>query len=292
MCELVTAPAADQRTVGNGDTLGQRFLAAVIFLPALWIVTWQGGPYFMLTVALMVFFGSREFFGMLEAKGLRPSTVAGIVCCLALVFYSWFREGIYHDLVLAGSVLTLMVLELRHRTVDSAATHIGTTLFALLYVGWLGSHLVLLREMPRLTGMDYAMGANFVYLAVVYTWGSDTGAYVIGKLLGRRPLLARVSPKKSLEGSLGGLAFAALGGWIAHMTFANSFIGPVTAILLGVVVAAVGQFGDMVESLLKRDLEFKDSDTILPGHGGVLDRFDSLMFSVPVVYYALKFFLI
>ena len=288
----MTAPAADPRTSAKGDTLSQRFLAAAIFLPALWIVTWKGGPFFMLTVGLMVFFGSREFFGMLEAKGLRPSSIAGIVCCLALVFYSWFREGVYLDVVLALAVLLLMVLELRHRSVEAAVAHIGATIFALLYVGWLGSHLVLLRELPRLSGMDYSLGADFVFLAGVYTWGCDTGAYVVGKAIGRRPLLARVSPNKSVEGAIGGLVFAGIGGWVAQATFAGDFLEPVTAIVLGVGVAAVGQFGDMVESLLKRDLEFKDTDTILPGHGGVLDRFDSLIFSVPVLYYALKFFLI
>lgn len=292
MCELVSVSAADSRAPVKGDSLAARVLAAVIFLPALWIVTWRGGPYFMLTVGLMVFFGSREFFGMLEAKGLRPSSITGIGCALALVFYAWFRQGIYHDLVLAAGLLLLMVLELRHQTTDKAVAHIGATVLALLYVGWLGSHLVLLRELPRLAGTDYAMGADFVFLAVVYTWGSDTGAYLIGRTFGRRPLLARVSPKKSREGALGGLLFAAIGGWIAHMTFAQEFLGPVTAILLGLLVASAGQFGDMVESLLKRGLEVKDSASILPGHGGVLDRFDSLFFAVPVVYYTLKFFLV
>lgn len=292
MSDLVSSPAADSRTAVRGDTLAARFLAAVIFLPALWIVTWRGGPYFMLTVGLMVFFGSKEFFGMLEAKGLKPSSVTGILCALALVFYAWYRQGIYHDLVLAAGTLLLMALELRHRTIEKAVAQIGSTILALIYVGWLGSHLVLLRELPSLAGMDYSMGADFVYLAVVYTWGCDTGAYIVGKTLGRRPLLARVSPKKSREGAIGGLAFAALGGWIAHLTFAGEFIGASTAIGLGIVVAAAGQFGDMVESLLKRDLEVKDSASILPGHGGVLDRFDSLFFAVPVVYYALKFFLV
>jgi phosphatidate cytidylyltransferase len=290
--ELVAAPDSRAPAPPKADSLGARFLMAVCFLPALWIVTWQGGAYFMLTIALMVFFGSRELYGMLEASGLRPSSIAGMGCALGLVFYAWFRDGVYLDLVLALSVLLLMVLELRHRTVEDAAKHIGTTILALLYVGWFGSHFVLLREMPRLSGMDYSFGADFVFLAVVYAWGSDTGAYVIGKAIGKRPLLARVSPKKSIEGALGGLFFAALGGYIAHLTFAGEFLGPVTAVVLGVVVATVGQFGDMVESLLKRDLAFKDSAAILPGHGGVLDRFDSLFFAVPVTYYALKFFLI
>jgi phosphatidate cytidylyltransferase len=289
--ELVAAPKPRAEAQGTADSLGARFLMAVCFLPALWIVTWHGGPYFMLTIALMVFFGSRELYGMLEASGLRPSSIAGMGCALTLVFYAWFRDGIYLDLVLALSILLLMVLELRHRSVEDAAKHIGTTVLALLYVGWLGSHFVLLREMPRLAGMDYSMGADFVFLAVVYTWGSDTGAYVVGKAIGKRPLLPRVSPNKSREGAVGGLAFAAIGGYLAHLTFASEFLGPVTAVVLGVVVAAVGQLGDMVESLLKRDLAFKDSAAILPGHGGVLDRFDSLFFTVPLTYYALKFFL-
>ncbi len=288
--ELVTAPAAESTPVTKQDSLAHRVLAAVIFLPALWIVTDRGGPFFMITVSLVVLFGSREFFGMLEARGLRPSSIAGIVCGLALVLAAWFRQGLYHELVLAGGVLLLMVLELRHRTFDKAVAHIGATILALLYVGWLGSHLVLLRELPRLSGTDYALGADYVFLAVVYTWGCDTGAYVIGRTFGRHSLLERVSPNKSREGAIGGLVFAAIGGYIAHLTFASEFLGPVTAVVLGIVVATAGQFGDMVESLIKRDLAVKDSAAILPGHGGVLDRFDSLFYAAPVLYYALKFY--
>jgi phosphatidate cytidylyltransferase len=290
--ELLATSATGSPTARNADSLAARALAAVIFLPALWIVTWRGGPYFMLTVGLVVFFGSREFFSMLEARGLRPSSIAGIGCGLGLVFYAWFRQGIYHDVALAAGLFLLMVLELRHQTVEKAVAHIGTTVFALLYVGWLSSHLVLLRELPRLTGVDYAMGADFVFLVIVYTWGCDTGAYLIGRSFGRRKLLARVSPKKSIEGAVGGLVFAGIGGYVAHLTFASEFLGPVTGVVLGLVVSTAGQFGDMVESLLKRDLAFKDSAAILPGHGGVLDRFDSLFFAVPVLYYALKFFVI
>jgi phosphatidate cytidylyltransferase len=290
--ELVATSATSPPTAAKADTLAARTFAAVIFLPALWIVTWRGGPYFMLTVGLVVFFGSKEFFSMLEMRGLRPSSIAGIGCGLGLVFYAWFRHGVYHDVALAGGLFLLMVLELRHQTVEKAVAHIGTTVFALLYVGWLSSHLVLLRELPRPAGLDYAMGADFVYLAIVYTWGCDTGAYLIGRRFGRRRLLARVSPNKSIEGAIGGLVFAGVGGYIAHLTFASEFLGPVTGVVLGIAVSGAGQFGDMVESLLKRDLAFKDSAAILPGHGGVLDRFDSLFFAVPVLYYALKFFVI
>jgi phosphatidate cytidylyltransferase len=107
-------------------------------------------------------------------------------------------------------------------------------------------------------------------------------------LIGRTPLLPRVSSKKTWEGAFGGVLFAALAGWIASQTFAPYLDAP-RAIAVGGLVSLVGLLGDLFESMLKRDAEVKDTSRIIPGHGGVLDRFDSLLFTVPLIYYFLKF---
>ena len=127
-----------------------------------------------------------------------------------------------------------------------------------------------------------------MFLAFAVTWAADTGAYLVGSLLGRRPLLPRVSRHKTWEGAVGGVVFAALAGWVASVTFAP-YLLPAWGIALGAVAALVGLLGDLFESMLKRDAEIKDTSRVIPGHGGVLDRFDSLLFTVPLIYYVLKF---
>jgi len=157
-----------------------------------------------------------------------------------------------------------------------------------VYVAYLGSHLVLLRELPLQIDRPYELGARFVFLAFAVTWASDTGAYVVGSLIGKRPLLPRVSRSKTWEGAVGGVVFAALAGYLASITFA-SFLPPLWAVALGAMCSVIGLLGDLFESMLKRDAEIKDTSQIIPGHGGVLDRFDSLLFTVPLIYYFLKF---
>ena len=174
---------------------------------------------------------------------------------------------------------------------EEAVFHISTTIFGVLYVGWLSTHFILLRELPRVVGLDYSMGANFVFLAIALTWGSDTGAYAVGSLIGKTPLFPRVSPKKSREGAIGGFCFSLLAAWICQRTFASYMTLPM-AMWLGALASIAGMTGDLVESLMKRDSQVKDSATFIPGHGGCLDRFDSLFFSVPLIYYFHKFFVL
>lgn len=273
------------------DGLGTRVAVSLLFLPCLGIITWRGDLHFLFIVNLVIFFGLLEFYRLLEFKGFRPAKVVGTVCGLAISWYAYFRTGLYGNFLLAGALLVLMTLELTRKSVEQAVVQISTTIFGVLYVGWLGSHLVLLRELPRLAGLDYAMGAHFVYLTILITWGCDTGAYLIGRSLGRTKLFPRVSPKKSREGAVGGLVFGVLAAVGAQQTFAVFLTLP-TAVALGAIGAIAGQTGDMVESLMKRDLDVKDSASLLPGHGGALDRFDSLFFSAPLIYYSLKFFVI
>ena len=146
----------------------------------------------------------------------------------------------------------------------------------LAYVGLLGAHLVLLREL--------AEGRDWVYLTVFATFAVDTAAYAVGRTVGRRKLAPRISPGKTVEGTLGGLA-----GGFAMVLLLNYFLGirleaalivPLAALL---PVAAV--LGDLAESILKRGMQVKDASSLIPGHGGLLDRFDSLLFTFPVVYY-------
>jgi len=244
---------------------------------------------FLLLVDLMVVCGLREFYLLMEARGYRPYKMIGMLCGLLMTWYV-YRGGAALSLLLTGTMMVVMISELFRRDMAHSLIHISVTVFGVLYVGWLGSHLVMLRELPHvLEGVPYSFGLRAVGLVAVVTWANDTCAYLVGVAIGSRPLLRRVSPKKSVEGAIGGLLGAAGAGFVAAHTF-GSFLSPVEGTLLGIFGGVLAQLGDMVESLLKRDAGIKDSATLLPGHGGVLDRFDSLLFTAPLFYYYLRFF--
>ncbi len=273
----------------QGESLRLRILSGAVFVPILILLAERGGLVYLGFVLLFVFLGLVEFYRLLAAKGERPYRTLGVVAGLLLVIYVYFRLGIHANMLLTLVLLLSMAIEL-FRSDNRGAVHaIGGTLFGVFYVAWLGSHLVFLRELPRLAGIDYAAGARFVLFLFLCAWGCDSGAYLMGRFLGRHPLLSRVSPKKSLEGATGGLLAGGLLGLAGGATFVP-LLGPGWGFLLGVLVAVSGQVGDLVESLLKRDAACKDSAATLtiPGHGGVLDRFDSILFAAPVLYYALR----
>jgi len=263
----------------------------LVFVPCMWQITRHGDLQFLFLVDLIIFTGLLEFYQLLEHKGFRPSKSVGIFCALALSWYAFFRSGVYGNFLLALALLLLMTVALVRRSVEQAVLHISVTIFGVLYVGWLGSHLVMLRELPRLAGLDYDLGARFVFLGVLLTWSADTGAYLIGRKLGRTPLFPRVSPRKSREGALGGLLVALGMGVVAQQTFADYLDLPM-ALWLALLATVAGTAGDLVESLMKRDSQIKDSGRLIPGHGGSLDRFDSMLFSMPLIYYFHKFFVI
>jgi phosphatidate cytidylyltransferase len=232
-----------------------------------------------------------EFYGMMGAKGIKPYKAIGILSGLALSWYVYFQNGVYANLFLTLALLAIMTLELTRRDGRDAIYHVSTTVLGVLYVAFLASHLIRLRELPLAVGLDYSTGSSFVFLAFIVTWSCDTGAYFVGTLLGKRPLLPRVSEKKTLEGAVGGLVFAVAGALLAKYWF-SGYLGLWQAVVLGVAAGLVCQIGDLVEAMIKRDAAVKVTSGLIPGHGGVLDRFDGLFFTVPLLFYYLKFFVL
>lgn len=269
-------------------TTFRRVAVGVVFIPAFVALTRAGGFAFLGFVDLVILLGMLEFYGMMRKKGIQPYRGIGVLCGLTLSTYVFFRSGLYANFFLTFVVIALMGLELTRKDSRLAVYHVSTTVFGVIYVAFLASHMVLLRELPRLVEQPYELGASFVFFAFAVTWASDTGAFAVGRLFGRTPLLTRVSRNKTWEGAFGGVAFAGLAGWAASQTFAPYLDAP-RAIAVGGLASLVGLLGDLFESMLKRDAEVKDSGRIIPGHGGVLDRFDSLLFTVPLIYYFLKF---
>jgi phosphatidate cytidylyltransferase len=265
-----------------------RVAASVVFIPCFVIITNAGGYHFLLLMNALIFVGMWEFYQITEAKGIRPYKLIGIFCGVVLSWYVFFRNGIYANLFLTLVLLTLMCLELTRRENKMAITHIATTILGVIYIAFLGSHLIMLREYPFSMNLDYGLGASFVFLAFILTWAGDTGAYIVGSIVGKRPLIPRISKNKTREGSVGGLVFSIAAAIIAKETFA-SYLLLWHALVLGLLAGIVGQLGDLFESLIKRDANMKDASEMIPGHGGVLDRFDSLLFTSPLIYYFVRF---
>ncbi|MBI1796873.1 MAG: phosphatidate cytidylyltransferase [Candidatus Eisenbacteria bacterium] len=263
-----------------------RVASAVLFLPVLVLLARAGGFAFWAFVAVQVTLGLIEFYRMMRGIGLRPSRRLGIVAALGLLWVCWRPDTPHVGFLATFALLLVLALELRRPEAHRRVEDIAVTSFGVLYVGWLSAHLVLLRELPWRAGTAYAQGAAFVLLAFFLAWSCDSAAYLVGRLIGRTRPWARISPGKSLEGNVAGLAAAVAAAFIARRWFAP-FLGVADAAALGVLVGLFAQVGDLVESLLKRDTAHGVSSDLIPGHGGVLDRFDSLYFAAPVVYYYL-----
>jgi len=268
-----------------GADIVPRVLVILVGVPVVVLAALQGGLVFRLLIGVLILLGLREFIAMTEAKGYAPYKLlclaAGLCCAWAGV-----SGGARLPLVLTVTAVLAMVIELFRKEMRHPLVHIGNTLLGALYVGWLGSFIVQLRELPSPPGVDYDLGLRALGLMAAITWACDTAAYLVGVAVGSRPLLKRVSPRKSLEGAIGGVLGAVAAGVAVAATFAP-FITLAQGALIGLAGAVLAQAGDLVESLLKRDAGIKDTAGLLPGHGGVLDRMDSVLFTAPFVYFVI-----
>ena len=278
-------PAAAPR---RHEGIMKRIVASLIFIPCLIVIARRGGYYYLALINIMILIGLWEFYKMMEAKGLKPYKAMGIISGLALSWYVFFQQGIYANLFLSVIFIGIMVLELARKEKGLAVYHISVTVFGVFYIGWLGSHLILLRELPHMKGLDYSLGFSFVIVTFALTWCYDTGAYFVGSWLGRRKLFPSISPGKTLEGAIGGVLCSIAGIFVVRAVIAP-YLTILQSVGLAIGASVFGQLGDLCESMIKRDVKIKDSSRTIPGHGGVLDRFDSLLFTAPLIYYVLKY---
>ena len=235
----------------------------------------MGGYYLLFLTAIIAVAGVFEVYRLAErATGAKPAYSLGIALTLAFMLNAWlgaWDEG----LLLTFAVALPLVWLLARRQPDSFAAW-AATVAGVLYVGWLFSHALLLRAVVD--------GRSWLLFAVLVTFATDTGAYFIGKLVGRHRMAPSISPKKTWEGAVGGVAGAAA----AALGLAVILPLPLAAwqaLLLGVAVAVVAEVGDLAESMLKRSAGAGEASQLLPGHGGMLDRLDSILFTIPFVYY-------
>ncbi|MDZ7291113.1 MAG: phosphatidate cytidylyltransferase [candidate division KSB1 bacterium] len=264
--------------------LGKRTAVAVIAAPLIVLAAWHGGIAFMALVELMIVLGMLEFYALAAQKAVQPNRVLGVAAALLLGLQIYFRGSGGAWLMIMIFVVLLVLVEL-FRNKGSALLNAGVTVLGLVYVAGLWSFLLLIRELPRLypEKIAYSSAGTWLVMLLITVWVCDTAAYFVGLGLGRHKLFERVSPKKTWEGAAGGVIFAILMAVTAHYWFVRE-LRLTDSIVIGLLIGTVGQASDLAESLFKRDAGVKDSSSLIPGHGGVLDRFDSEMLVAPLVY--------
>jgi phosphatidate cytidylyltransferase len=280
----------------------------LLFVSAIAIIA-VGGLVFPIALGLVSFIAGDEFIAMVRAKGIRPSV--RIIRGMIIAFYvvaalpavpglnlSWnFSLEHFPILLTVGMCAAFFRLLLRHEDQPARIADIATTILGFIYVGWLPSHMVLLRNLcpPGTERIDNPLqqpGLAYVWVTFFIIWATDIFAWFFGKRFGKHLLYPQVSPKKTVEGAIGGFLASIFWAWLV-VYLCDSYLFPShpfhnklwQAPLMGAVVSVACQLGDLCESLLKRDAGIKDSAQTIPGHGGFLDRGDSLIFAGAISYY-------
>ncbi|MBD3264995.1 MAG: hypothetical protein GF375_07820 [Candidatus Omnitrophica bacterium] len=246
--------------------LGAIAVAGIIYYPLCGLIT-------VAFTAIALY----EFFYMVEKKGVRLFKILGLLVGVLIpvtIYFSFpVKEGWQFLFVVIG-LFILFLLELTKKDSHQAVLSISATVFGVLYISWCFSFLIRIRQFPE--------GALLTGFLIVVTKSSDIGAYLWGKKFGKTSLIRRVSPKKSLEGAIGGFFTSLVIGSI--FSFFVGSINFLEKFFVIIILAIVSQLGDLFESLIKRDCRVKDSGKLLPGMGGILDVIDSLIFTAPTFY--------
>lgn len=262
-------------------------LIASILIPSLQLL-------FVVLAAAAMIFGLYEFYILARKKDIKPDVAAGYlggaalftIFCFATPDQAQQRLDV-QTIVLVFIVLTigtLIAATLRGAPFDKMIANSGATILGVLYVVLLGGHLVAVR-----TGFEQQLSAHLLSFFFLVLMGSDTGAYYVGRAIGKHKLAPKISPGKTWEGVAGGALAALALAAVAHFWFFREL--PLKwALPLAAVMTVLGILGDLTESALKRGAGAKDAAKILPGHGGVLDRLDSLLFNAPLIYYFAHFY--
>lgn len=266
-------------TPPRGASLARRLASTLLLLPVfVWVVAFAPGWVFTLMVVLVGALGQWEFTRMFGGAGLPAFSGIGLVGGAAVTASFVLPDAA--PVALSVVVLASLVAALGRPAGTAPAWQAAAiTIFGVCYVNWLLGHALWLRTLGN--------GVEWILLLVWVTWIGETAAYLVGSAVGRHKLAPAISPKKTVEGALAQLVVSPLAALAADAWFAPSLSGwePVA---VGLVLGVVGQVGDLVESLLKRSVGTKDTGRLIPGHGGILDRVDGLLFNTPVLFYYLS----
>lgn len=267
-----------------------RSLVALVGVPLIYFLTSYGSWPLAIFLSLCSWLAAGEYFKMARLKNADTLYKAGAGLSAAVPLLVWLLlstpDSLFLTLIAPLAVLLLAAMSLA-RANEGSIVRIAVSVFGVVYSGGLFSLQLLLRHAP---GLDDRQGFQWLFLVYLLTWSVDVGSYLAGRAFGRHKLAPRLSPGKTVEGAAGGVV-AAAGMSLAAGMKVMGLMSAGHALVLGVLFAIAAPIGDLVESAFKRDSGVKDSSHLIPGHGGVLDRFDSLLFTVPlaIVYRALFF---
>lgn len=263
--------------------MGQRVLSALVALPPLIALVWVGEPWFTPAVAVVTFLASWEYYTMAASAIGASGSVRWVGSISSLFFIAATRLGSSFTGLLITLALLFSFVATITKPTDSARYTAWLWYFGgVMYVGWVMGHFVLLR--------DLGYGRELILLVLFCTFATDTSAFLVGRSWGKRRLAPDISPGKTWEGAMAGL----IGALASCAVLVYIFRLPIPfghIVALGALIGIISQIGDLSESVLKRSAGVKDSGSLIPGHGGILDRLDSLVFTVPLIYYYSGWFL-
>tara|TARA_Y100001933_G_scaffold251989_1_gene290368 strand:- start:790 stop:1653 length:864 start_codon:yes stop_codon:yes gene_type:complete len=264
------------------------------------LVVLLGGYYFTFAVTFLTYFALLELFRMAEFKGIKPATKTALVSCSLIIISTYLEvngileKGISNATLSISSIVIFTWLLLQPK--PGKIADIATSIFGLFYLGFLPSYWIKLRELDSIvassnysgngfSNYNNLTGFNITLITCLLIVSSDIGSYFIGKKFGKR-FLSPISPGKTIEGLLGGILCSVFTGVLfAYIFNWNNFV--LIGIIFGIIVSLMALVGDLIESMMKRDAKLKDSGNILPGHGGILDRIDSYIFTPSLIFYTI-----
>ena len=258
-----------------------RILVALVGAPLIFGALYMGNIFFLIILVIVALISQKEYYDLAYAKGLNPNKTIGQIFAVMILFSYYFHleSDLINVLILATLASVFAEINAKH---NSPMLNTSVTLFSLIYPVTLIGTLYPLREIDT-TIND--IGFNLVLAVFLGVWLSDTAAYFFGKAFGKHKLIERISPKKTWEGAIAGFSVSLLTMFLLkQIGFLDSSYSNIDISFFAIFTGIGGQFGDLFESMIKRDAGVKDSGSILPGHGGMLDRFDGVLFAAPLTY--------
>jgi len=254
--------------------LALRLAVAIVGIPALIYISYTGGYFLFTFCIILISLGSYELVMMFKKKAYMTSWAFCLIMPVLCVVAAHFEYPVLYVLVLSLFISSLFVI--KGRSIERFFDDLFSLLLPVFYLGVLSTFIIYLSVLPD-------NGGKLLVYVFLIVWATDTAAYFGGKTFGRKKLAPQLSPNKTLEGFFCGFIGAIIAGIFSQLVFLK--IGWFKLFFMAVLACLFGQLGDLLESAIKRHCQVKDSSSIIPGHGGVLDRFDSFLFAVPVVYF-------
>ena len=265
-----------------------RNLINLFGIPAWLFLIWKGDLYYTIFILFAMVLALGEYYYLMEKKGIKSLRWMGMVSCVFIADFYYVQPDINAFDIIGALILIVLLIfiwELFSKN-NNSSLNISVTLAGILYIPILLGTAIDIRQ------FDSLMDTSITFVLVISVWACDSAAFIMGSLYGNKKIFPSVSPNKSWVGSVSGLiASIAVCLLFLNQGWLGSFLSLKDAIVFGIISGIFGQIGDFTESLIKRDVGVKDSGTLLSGHGGVLDRFDSLLFAMPVTYLYIHFIL-